>query len=206
MGADRIFAEPGTITGSIGVVGGKLAVKGLFEKVGVTTSVVSRGQNSGAFSLLEEFSESEREAMTRLLHDVYDQFTRKAAQGRKMDLDALKALAGGRIYTGSQAQKVGLVDELGSLEQAVAHAQSMAGMKPDEPFERMNLPAPTSPFEALFGPLDPEAGVQSRRPAGLDALEALAPQIVEKVKGLELVNVLAREMRLTLLPFRLTVK
>src|SRR5690606_1631987 len=96
MGADYIYAEPGTLTGSIGVVGGKLAIDGLFKKAGITTSVISRGKNSGVMSALHGFSDSEREAMVKMLHDVYEQFTKKAAQGRKMEYDKLEKLARGR--------------------------------------------------------------------------------------------------------------
>ncbi len=94
MGADKILAEPGTLTGSIGVVGGKLAIKGLLAKVGVTTEVISRGKNSGTWSMTEPFSATEREAWKRLMGDIYRQFTSKAAEGRKMDLAKLESLAG----------------------------------------------------------------------------------------------------------------
>ena len=113
MGANRIFAEPGTLTGSIGVVGGKVAIGGLLEKIGITTSVISRGKNSGAMSMIAGFTDSERQAMQRTLNDIYGQFTHKAAQGRKMDYDKLEKLARGRVYTGAMAVKLGLVDDAG---------------------------------------------------------------------------------------------
>jgi len=207
MGADAIFAEPGTLTGSIGVVGGKLALKGLFEKVGITTSVISRGQNSGALSVLDGFTNSEREAMAKLFQETYGQFTRKAAQGRKMELARLKELAGGRVYTGRMALEVGLVDKLGTLQDAIAHARQLAGLKPDEKVDQLILPKPTSPLEQLFGPVDPEARAQS---AGggllLDSLRALSPDVAEQLRAVGLVNILASESRLLLMPFQISVK
>ena len=207
MGADCIFAERGTLTGSIGVVGGKLAMQGLFEKVGITTSVISRGKNSGTMSMLEGFTAGEREAMTKMLHDVYEQFVGKAADGRKMDLDQLKELAGGRVYTGQMALKVGLVDKLGTLEDAVSHAKILAGLKPDEKVDRMILPKPASPLERIFGPLDTDAKLTSTNNNSIyDVLNTLSPELAAQWKSLELINLLATEGRLTLLPFRLIVK
>jgi protease-4 len=207
MGADRIFAEPGTLTGSIGVVGGKIALNGLFNKVGITTTVLSRGKNSGVMSIMEGFTDSEREAMTKMLHDIYDQFTRKAAQGRKMEHEKLEKLARGRVYTGAMALKIGLVDQLGTLDDAVAYARNAAGLKPEDKVERMILPKPVSPLEQLFGPLDPDAEVQSHQTSSLvEAARSTAPELVEQLQGALMVQLLAREGRLLLMPFRLSVK
>lgn len=204
-GADCIFAEPGTLTGSIGVFGGKLALKGLYEKVGITTSVVSRGKNSGLMSTLDGFNDSEREAMTKMLQDVYDRFTRKAAQGRHMALENLLKLAGGRVYTGAMAKKVGLVDRIGTLDDAVAHARQLAGLKPDDDVERMLLPKPVSPFEQLFGPLEPDA--QARAQSSTEAVAGmLSPDVAEHLQAAQLLNLLAREPALTVMPFRIRVK
>ena len=106
MGTDKIFAEPGTLTGSIGVVGGKMALEGLYAKIGLTTTVLQRGKNSGVMSLTTPFSDSEKAALQKLLEDIYNQFTGKAAKGRKMELEKLQSLAKGRVYTGAQAKEV----------------------------------------------------------------------------------------------------
>src|SRR4029079_15424861 len=73
MNADKIFAEPGTITGSIGVVGGKLATQGLFDKIGINTSIITRGQNAGVMSMTTPFSDTERASMQALMNDIYAQ-------------------------------------------------------------------------------------------------------------------------------------
>ena len=128
MGAKKIFAAPSTITGSIGVVGGKMALTGLFDKVGITTETIERGKNSGIFSSSGKFTDSQREVVKKMMEDMYDQFTSKAAKGRKMPVDKLRKLAGGRVYSGRQAKENGLVDELGTLHDAVAEAKKLAGL------------------------------------------------------------------------------
>ncbi|MFN0051780.1 MAG: signal peptide peptidase SppA [Planctomycetales bacterium] len=206
MGADRIFADPGTITGSIGVVGGKIALEGLFNKVGVTTDVISRGKNSGVLSTTKGFTDSEREAMQRLLNDIYDQFTAKAAQGRKMDKDKLERLARGRVYTGNAALKLGLVDQLGSLDDAIAYAHEKAGLKPEDKVERLSLPKAVNPLDSLFGSLDPNNDVQWSDPAFRKALRSVSPDLEKNFQALGLIQLLARERVMAIMPFRLMIR
>ena len=152
MGAKKIIAEPGTVTGSIGVVGGKIALKGLMDKVGVNTEIISRGKNSGWQSSSEPFTPSERDAWSKSMDDMYRQFTSKAADGRGIDLKHLQDdLAGGRVFTGRVAVGKHLVDRVGTLDDAVAEAKSLAGLKADEPIDRLNLPKAKTFFESLFG-------------------------------------------------------
>lgn len=207
MGADYIYAEPGTITGSIGVVGGKLALEGLFKKLGMNTSVVSRGENSGALSVLNPFSDSERAAMQKMMNEIYEVFTRKAAEGRKMEQDKLKELAGGRIYTGVKAAEIGLIDEVGTLDQAVAKAVELAKLDPEN-FERLLLPKPTSPFEQMFGPLDAETRSRVATQSVEESVRAILPgALVEKLKHAASIQQLSEsEPRLLLMPFLLEVK
>ena len=204
MGADRIFAEPGTLTGSIGVVGGKLAFEKFFEKIGITTSVVQRGKNSGVLSATTPFSDAEREAMQKMLNDIYGQFTKKAAAGRKMDYEKLEKMARGRVYTGAQALDLGLVDELGTLADAIAFAKKAAGLDPEQKMERLDLPKPVSPFEQLFGPTDPSAA--SMQAASTALMKRLPADVAAQLRGLEIYELLARERVLTVLPYRMLVK
>lgn len=204
MGADRIFAEPGTLTGSIGVVGGKIALEKFFAKFGVTTSVVQRGKNSGVLSMTAPFTESEQAAMQRLLNDIYAQFTAKAAKGRKMDVAALEKLARGRVYTGAQAKELGLVDELGTLDDAIAYSKKAAGLEPTDKLERLNLPKPVSPFEQLLGPIEPET--QLSQGAWTALLRRLPAEFREPLRDLQAFEILAREPGLTIMPFRLTIR
>ena len=166
MGAKKIIAEPGTITGSIGVVGGKIAMKGLMDKIGVKTEVISRGKNSGWQSRIEPFTPSEREAWSKSMDDMYRQFTTKAAEGRKIDLKHLQNdLAGGRVFTGRVAVENKLVDQVGTLDDAIAEAKSLAGLKAEEPIDRLNLPKPKTFFESLFGDSGPEDRLKLAVPA-----------------------------------------
>ena len=210
MGCDKVFAEPGTLTGSIGVVGGKIALGGVYEKVGVTTSVISRGKNSGALSGLEPFSDSERKAMQKLMADIYDQFTKKAAESRGMPQADLEKLAKGRVYTGQQAVKLNLVDQLGTLNDAVAQAKQLAGLKPDDKTERMLLPKAANPFESLFGPIDLEDARSPTnsvaRAALMEAVREFSPQLARDFGAISILSLLSQEQRLTVVPFRITIE
>ena len=183
VAADRIVAAPGSLTGSIGVVGGKIAVGSALEKVGVHTDVVSRGKNSGWLSMQAPFKDHEREAFLATMKDVYRLFTSKVAAGRKLDQDRVASLAEGRVFTGRMAQKAGLVDRLGTLEDAVDEARKLAGVAADEETERLLLPEPRGLFDDLFGnaagPGDPVATVRGMlimRIAGLPWLQPLAAE------------------------------
>lgn len=206
MGADRIFADPGTITGSIGVVGGKLALNGLYGKIGLTTDVISHGKNSGINSTTFAFSDSERAAMQKLLDTIYAEFTRKAAEGRKMDVSKLRELAGGRIYSGSMARKLGLIDELGTLEDAFAYAREKAGLSADDKVERLQLPKAVSPFESLFGSLDPNAQTSASDAAIGRLLGRVSPDLERNYQMLGLIGVMMSERVLAVMPFAVVVK
>ena len=194
MGADSIFAEPGTLTGSIGVLGGKIALDGLMQKFGVTTSVIQRGKNSGVMSPFAAFSDSERDTMQRMLNDVYEQFTQKAAAGRKMDYAVLEALARGRVYTGRQAKAVGLVDQLGTLADAIAHTRTLVGDDAGK-LELEDLPKAQSPLEMLLGQT-----ASDRQP--IASLAAFVPDaMLPALRRLSVLKQIADEPALLILPF-----
>jgi len=178
MGANKIYAEPGTITGSIGVIMQKPALEGLYHKVGINTETLARGKNSGVMAS-RPWTESEREAMHKLAEDTYKQFTSKAAEGRKMDLAKLESLAGGRIWTGKQAKENGLIDELGTLEDAIAEARKISNL--DAKSEIEEFPRAGNPFEALFGgrdedaPSDASLAVKAAKAFGVEIPRALKP-------------------------------
>ena len=169
VAADRIVAAPGTLTGSIGVVGGKIAVGGALERYGVHTDVVSKGKNAGWLSMQTPFTAAEREAFMTTMKDVYRLFTSKVAAGRKMDLTKLDALAEGRVFTGRMAKEAGLVDRLGTLDDAIDEAKQLAGIAADEELERVLLPEPRGLFDDLFG----MAGAGTPPVAGADLVARL---------------------------------
>ncbi|MEM9186959.1 MAG: signal peptide peptidase SppA [Planctomycetota bacterium] len=202
MGCDKIIAEPGTITGSIGVVSGKFAIKGMYDKLGLTTDLITRGQNSGIFSGMRKWNASERAAMMRMMEDTYTQFTGKAAAGRGMPVEQLKALAGGKVYTGRQAKANGLVDELGTLNDAIAAAKEMAGLDAEEKVRIETFPEPTEFFETLFGGAKGEKEVR----VSLDGV-GLPAELVEAARRWQAwQRVLQREPVGLFLPFELRVE
>jgi protease-4 len=129
MAADHIYAEPGTLTGSIGVFGGKLNMAGLYEEFGVHLHTDQRGAYANMLSGTSDFNEAEREKFRAFLAGFYDVFITKAAEGREMDKEALHAVAQGRVWTGAQALERDLVDELGGLDHAIAKAASLAELE-----------------------------------------------------------------------------
>jgi protease-4 len=211
MAAKKIYAEPGTLTGSIGVVGGKLVTSGAFKKVGIHTDVISRGANSGVLSDHAAFSETERKAMTTLMRDVYDQFLDKAIQGRKkagraMTREELEKLAGGRVWSGRQAKENGLVDELGTLHDAIGAAKQLAGFKADDELELLILPKPKSFLEAL---LEKETEVSVVSPVQRELFSSvfsLAPELREPARKAEALFHLRRERVWAIQPIHLDIK
>ena len=195
MGAKKIYAAPGTLTGSIGVIGGKLVTRGLYDKLGLHTEVIARGANSGAMSSAQPFSPGERKVWLELLQDTYHQFVSKAAEGRKMSYDKLEALAQGRVYTGTTAKKLGLIDELGTLQDAIAAAKASAGLKADANVELLTLPEPKTIFEQLFG--NPSAS------ADADSLLSEGVRLLQQSKMLR--QMLSQRI-LTWMPYEVQVK
>jgi protease-4 len=131
--ADVIVALPSTLTGSIGVFGGKMVVRGLLDRVGLTTGTVSHGARSLMYSTRRGFSDDERERLAANLDAIYDDFVAKVAQGRGRSVAEIERIARGRVWTGSDARGIGLVDELGGLHDAVRIARSRAGLPVDAP-------------------------------------------------------------------------
>ena len=123
--ADRVVANPGTLTGSIGVIINLMNFKGLADKVGVAPVVIKSGEFKDIASPYRPMTEAEHDILQTLIMDSYDQFTTAVANGRKLPLATVKKIADGRIYSGRQALKLGLVDELGSYTTAVAALQKI---------------------------------------------------------------------------------
>jgi protease-4 len=130
VSADRIFASPGTLTGSIGVVMQLANVEGLLKKVGVEYVVVKAGAYKDVGNFARAMTVEERRILQNLLDDVYDQFISAVAEGRGLEPQAVRAFAEGRIYSGRQALGLKMVDDLGGLEDAIEAAAKMAGLPP----------------------------------------------------------------------------
>jgi protease-4 len=203
MGAKRIFADAGTITGSIGVVGVRFAFDGLYKKVGVNTSIITRGKRAGLLGGTMPFTDDERAAMQSMLDEIYAQFTSKAARGRGMDQPALEKLARGRVYTGETARKIGLIDEIGTLKDAIAYAREVAGLKPEEKVEQLQLPKSANPFELLLGG-NVSSNINARSPLSL--LRGLSPELDRHLQATGVLKLFQKERVLMMMPFHLAIE
>jgi protease IV len=130
--ATKILANPGTLTGSIGVIMEIPNLEGLMNKLGVKTEVIKSGKNKDIASAFRSMEKEERELLQGVMDNVHEQFIKAVSEGRKIGMDELREIADGRIFTGEQAQTYGLVDQLGTLDDAVKTAASLSGIK-DEP-------------------------------------------------------------------------
>jgi protease-4 len=171
--ADVIIAQPSTITGSIGVVGGKAVVSELLEKhLGLTTGAVEHGASARMYSLRRGFTDDERTRLSAMLDRIYQEFVQKVADGRGMGYDAVHAIARGRIWSGADAAGNGLVDELGGLRDAADVARQRAGLPIDAPVRpAIHIP----PIERLRRPRssdDPRAAAAATAWGDLAGLAA----------------------------------
>lgn len=176
--ASHIVAQPATITGSIGVFGGKFALNGLYEKLGISVNAITFGGNAAMWSPSRPFNETERATYDKLLQSIYDGFISRVAAGRNMKIDEVKEIAEGRVYTGRQALAVKLVDELGGFDTAIAAAKRLAGIDNAADLPLVNYPPKRGPVENL---LLMAAGDETvSLPDGF-SIEALARAIVRAV-------------------------
>jgi protease-4 len=150
MGADTIVAEPGTITGSIGVFSGKFSLRGLYGKLGVSQETVRRGKNATLFSSWEPWTAEEREKVRGLNVAFYETFVAKAAEGRKKTPREIEEVAQGRVWTGQEALRVGLVDALGGLDAAVRFARERSRIPKGQEVQLVVLPQKKGLLEALM--------------------------------------------------------
>jgi protease-4 len=146
--ADVIFADQGTITGSIGVVSGKLVTTDAWKKIGVAFKSYKRGENAGMLSSDEPFSKTERERMQGYMDEIYNVFKGHvvAIRGKKL-AKPIDELAGGRVYTGKQALELGLVDKIGTLEDAIQYVAKEAKVSG---YEVREIPEPKSFLEKIL--------------------------------------------------------
>lgn len=164
--SNKILAQPGTITGSIGVVGGKVVLGGLMDEVGVNPELIKRGDNAGLAAISQPFTPGQRRALERVMESIYDRFVHCVVQGREMEEERVRALATGRVWTGRRALELGLIDELGGLHDAIALARELADLPEDAPVQA--FPRPIGLLEQLERAMDP--------PSPLGALGLAAPE------------------------------
>jgi len=149
MPTEAIVAQPGTLTGSIGIFGGKMVIGGTLDKLGVTTEAVVSGANAGIYSPFAPFTPAQREKVASFMDDFYKNFLTKVAESRKSTPEAIHAVAQGRVWTGRQALDHGLVDALGGLDAAVALAKEKAKIPANEDVQLVVYPERRGLLDAL---------------------------------------------------------
>lgn len=175
MGADAIVANPGTITGSIGVMTGKLVARELKDRLGLSSDSVRTNRNADAWSINQPFTEEQHEHVVAETDLVYTDFVERVAQGRNMSVEDVDAVAQGRIWTGADALERGLVDELGGLRTAITRAKVLAGLDPDAEVRTVGYPG-----SSLMDLLRPKP---SSQPAAASLPEAFAALVGRSVVG-----------------------
>ncbi len=185
MEADHIIAHRGTLTGSIGVLGGKVATERLWSNLGVRWDHIDGGRNAGMWSSVRPYSTDGRNRLSAALDAIYAAFTNRVGAARALDAGRLDAVARGRVWTGAQALDLGLVDELGDFHLATRRAAERAGLDPDTPVSLQAFPRPRSTFDRLLSLL-----MAGTRPAPtltvLQTLDRYLPTVVRLLRGLAL--------------------
>jgi protease-4 len=172
--ADKIVADPATLTGSIGVFSGKFVVgKGLAD-LGVTVDRTAAGPYTGMDSPFTPFTPDQTQKLNATIDSVYDGFVSRVAEGRKMPPGTVGQIAKGRVWSGQQAKQIGLVDALGGLTEAVALAREIGGIPDNEPTKIAVYPEPLSPVEAVRALLSGETDIQEEAGAALADIDGPA--------------------------------
>jgi protease-4 len=192
MAGDAIVAQPGTITGSIGVFGGKLSLQGLYDKLGLSKEILTRGRHAAIFSSYRPWTDEERASFRQLMTTFYEEFVTKAAEGRGKSYDEIHAVAQGRVWTGTQALEAGLVDRLGGMDTAIDLAKERAKIAKDQEVALVILPERKGFFQTVLE--RQEEGVESRYLPG------------DVRASLGLARLLSDGAPLARLPFELTVR
>jgi protease-4 len=191
--AHVIVAEPGTITGSIGVVTGKFVLGGTADKLGIGYGAVSEGKMAQVYSPFTPFSKEERAHLSDQMQATYDLFVSRVAEGRKAPNEKIDSIGKGRVWTGNQAKELGLVDEIGGLDKAIQIARQRAKLDTSKAVNLVIYPPKRTLFEVLSDPLGTGTGMSMsllfKRP-DLKMLESAAARL----------NLFHRGEMLTLMP------
>ena len=150
MAGAPVVAYPGTYTGSIGVFYGKINLRGLYDKIGVKKEVITRGRFAAIDSDYHGFTDAERAKVRESIEAIYQAFVEKVAQSRGRKWDEIHEVAQGRVWIGSQAERNGLVDEIGGFDKAIEMAKEAAGIAEEDRVTLITYPAPKPLFEVLF--------------------------------------------------------
>ncbi len=203
--ANKIVAEPSTVTGSIGMFMGKPVIKGLYTWLGVTNQYTMRGKNAGIFRETEKWTPEERAKMVEQANAVYyDNFIPKVAKGRNKTVEEANSLGQGRVWTGTQAKANGLIDEFGGLEKAIDIAKELAELPAERDVRRVVFPAPRPFFETFFS--DEDSAEIKEQQAQEAVISALPADMRRLFRYAALFDQMQNGHALAMMPFELEIK
>jgi protease-4 len=207
---DHIFADPSAIVGSIGVVGGKFVFKDLYGKLGVNNEAFGRGRNADLFSTSKPFDERQRRLITNWMKGTYEQFTQRVMTTRKGKIKDIDQVAKGRIFIARQAKELGMVDEIGGVEDALAYAAEKVNLKRGD-YDVKLLPTPRTLADLITGAGGGAEASLPFRPkleiGELAALKALDPTMRKALgQQLQMINLLQQRPVVLVAPFVVTVR
>lgn len=203
-GANKIIAEPSTITGSIGVFAGKPVLRGFYDWLGISNEYVLRGKTAGMFRESEKFTDEERAKFEELIkRTYYDDFVPKVAKGRGKTPEYVDSIAQGRVWTGAQGKDRGLVDEFGGLDRAVEVAKELAKIPKDKGVHRVILPYPRTFIQEFLSQGD-EAHVQAKQQQAV--LAALPEDSRRALRFMKVLDGMKRGESSLMMPFDLVIK
>ncbi len=206
--ANKIVAEPSTITGSIGVFMGKPITNGFYDWLGFSSEYVLRGKNAGLFRETQKWEGDELEKMLQQTRSIYyDNFVPKVAAGRNKTVEEVDQIAQGRVWTGSQAKERGLIDEFGGLEKAIEIAKHLANLPADKDVRRIAYPKPVPFLEKIFGSGEDTTFTQTEEQRMQEVIVKTLPEDVRKT--LRFASILDRMKRgeaMLIMPFELEIK
>lgn len=184
--ADYIFALPSTLTGSIGVIMGKFLIKDLSEKLGINWEQIKSSENADLWSPLQAFDEKDMERMNVLIDNIYDKFLKIVSEGREIPLTEVEKIAKGRAWTGAQALEIGLVDELGTLNDTLDYTAQKLNLASRDDLEITVFPKPSSLIERALRRLLQQSYVFENIGQYMEVMDPYIEQIsaAKKVEGL----------------------
>jgi len=195
--ADKIFAEPTTITGSIGVFGGLMNIQEFVNDKGIYSEVVSTHTNSAPYSPFRPMSENVREIITESIENIYDVFLTRVADGRAMTKNQVNEIAQGRIWSGIDAKRLGLVDEIGGLEDAIAYAAKLGETKN---YSIQNFPVFKKTLEEYFTSNSPFP-IKSSQTLLKEEIGEESYQIIQQIRTMN-----SRKGLLTMMPYQIIIR
>jgi protease-4 len=205
---DKIFADPSAIVGSIGVVGGKFVFKGVYDWSGIHTEAFSKGKNAGLFSSSEPWDDRQKLMVTKWMEGTYKQFTERVMKTRGGKIKDIDKVARGRIFVASEAKDLGMVDEIGGIDEALTYAAKDVGLEPGK-YDVRIVPAPKSLGDLIMGggaeaayPFKPTIQISPD-----SVLNAVSPELRQTIaRELQMVRMLQERPVVLMSPYNVTIR